>query len=56
MPAVGSGSLLHAYGAHGMPHHILLRQYRQNYSTYNSVVKIVDATKMQVSQFEWGIF
>ena len=27
------------YGAHGMYYHILLRQYSQNYYTYNSVVK-----------------
>ena len=27
------------YGAHGMHYHILLRQYSQNYCTYNSVVK-----------------
>ena len=27
------------YGARGMHYHILLRQYNQNYYTYNSVVK-----------------
>ena len=29
----------YCYGARGMHYHILLRQYSQNYYTYNSVVK-----------------
>ena len=45
------------YGARGMHYHILLRQYNQNYYTYNSVVKNTYSPchKMYVSKFQLGI-